>query len=187
MVGQLVSSSRRLILFSYKHRIRSLKVLYPGPAETIKTLRRWTQPNISTLQVFQSFSHQCKSLFFQFFPKIVIRFLYEYILNLLKANLQSTRRHHVTNFENEVQIFSLKGIKNTWEQRRDVLESQKGLQLVKVVTLPVNNHLFRYEAVCSRPCFCIQQQQELEYSGNYKAGASKVSSLTKSHVPNSFV
>ena len=64
---------------------------------------------------------------------------------------------------------------------------RKRLQLIKVSIPPVVNHLSWYGAVCSRPCFCVQQQQEFENSGSYKAGASKPSRWTKSHVLNWFV
>ena len=39
---------RRSVTLLYKHRIHSLKILYPGPAETIKNFGRWTH-NISLL------------------------------------------------------------------------------------------------------------------------------------------
>ena len=54
---------------------------------------------------------------------------------------------------------------------------------MKVVILPVINHLSWYVADCSRPRFSAQQRQEFEHSGSYKAGDSKLSSWTKSHVP----
>ena len=117
-------------------------------------------------------------------PKELIRFLYECIVKILRRNLQSIKRHHVKKLQNEMPSRSLKRI--TWKQRRDVLPSEKRLQLIKVNTLPVVNHLPWYGAVCSRPCLSIQQQLEFEYSGSYKGGASKISSSTKSHVPNWF-
>ena len=70
----------------------------------------------------------------------------------------------------------------TWRQRREVLSSQKLLQLIKVITLPTGNHYSWYGSVCSRPCFC--KQEEFEYSDSYRAGNSKVSSWRKSHVQN---
>ena len=45
--------------------------------------------------------------------------------------------------------------KITWKQRRNVLSSKKGLQLIAVITPPVINHLFWYGAVCSCPGFCV--------------------------------
>ena len=96
---------------------------------------------------------------------------------------ENIRRHHVTNFQTKDRWRSLKGI--NWKQRREVLASEKGLQLMKVITAPVKKHLFWYGAVCSRACFCVQQEN-FGYSGNYKARASKVSSWTKCHVPNWF-
>ena len=115
-----------------------------------------TTQNLSTLQVFQSFSHKCKSLFLQSCPKEFIRFLCECIINLLKGNLQSIKRHHVVTFQIEVRLLSLK--RTTWKQRRDILASERGLQLIKVNTPTVINHLCSYGPVCPRTCFCVQQK-----------------------------
>ena len=64
--------------------------------------------NLSTLQVFQSLSRKCKSRFLQSCPKEFIRFLCECIVNLLKGNLQTIKRHHVVKFQDEVWLLSLK-------------------------------------------------------------------------------
>ena len=76
--------------------------------------------------------------------------------------------------------------KNHWKQRRDVLASEKALQLIKVNTPAVINHLSWSGAVCFRPCFCVQQQ-EYEYADSNKAGTSKVSSWPIFHVPNRLI
>ena len=127
----------------------------------------WTRKtqNLSTFQVFQSFSHKCKSLFLQSCPKEFVRFLCECIVNLLKGNLQSIKRQQVTKFQNKVRLLSLKTV--TRKQRREVLASRKVLQLIKVITPPFISHLSWHRAVFSRSCFCIQQG--LEYPINCKA------------------
>ena len=84
-------------------------------------------------------SHKWKSHFLQSCPKEFIRFLCECIVNLLKGNLQAIKRHHVVKFQDEVLLLSLK--RTTWKQRRNVLSSEKGLQLIAVITPPVINHL----------------------------------------------
>ena len=94
--------------------------------------------NFSTLQVFQLLSRKSKSHFLQSCPKEFIRFLCECIVNLLNGNLQAIRRRHVVNFRDEVWLPSLE---TTWKQRRNVLSSEKGLQIIAAITLPVNNHL----------------------------------------------
>ena len=144
----------------------------------------WTMntQNLSTLQECQSFSHKCKSLFLQSCPKEFIRFLCDCVINLLKGNLQSIKRQHVVKFQNQVRLLSLK--RTIWKQRRDILVSERGSQLIKVITSPVINHLSCYRPVCPRSCFCVQQK--FDYSVSYKAGTSKVSTFTKSHVPNWF-
>ena len=95
--------------------------------------------NLSTLQVVQSLSRKCKSNILQSCPKEFIRFLCECIVNLLKGNLQSIKRHHVVKFQDEVWLLLLKI--TTWKQRSNVLLSEKGLQLIAVITPPVINHL----------------------------------------------
>ena len=69
-----------------------------------QTFRTMNAQNLSTLQVFRSFSHRSKSLFIQSCPKEFIQFLCECILNLLKGNMQSIKSHHVTNIESKVRI-----------------------------------------------------------------------------------
>ena len=95
--------------------------------------------NLSTFQVFQLLSRKCKSNFLQSCPKEIIWLLYECIVNLLKGNLQAIKRHHVVMFEDEVWLLLLKRI--TWKQRRNLLSSEKGLQLIAVVTPPVINNV----------------------------------------------
>ena len=95
--------------------------------------------NLSTLQVFQLLSCTCKSHFLQSCPKEFIRFLCESIVNLLKGNLQDIKRHHVRKFQVDVWLILLK--RTAWKQRRNVLSSEKGLQLIAVITAHVINHL----------------------------------------------
>ena len=57
---------------------------------------------LSTLRVFQSISNKYKSLFLQSRPKQFISFLRECVVNLLKGNLQSIKRHHVTKLQKEL-------------------------------------------------------------------------------------
>ena len=92
----------------------------------------WTMStqNLCTLQVFQSFSHKCKNLFLQSCPKKFIRFLCKCILNLLKGNLQSIKRHHVANFQSEFRLSTLK--RTNWKQRWDILASERGYSSLKL-------------------------------------------------------
>ena len=117
----------------------------------------WTMntQNLTTLQVFQSFSHKWEKLFLQSYPKKFLRFLSECNINLLRGSLQSIKRHHVAEIQSEVRLLSLR--RTTWKQKRDILASERGLQLIKVMTPPVINLLFWYGAVCPRSWFCVQQ------------------------------
>ena len=108
--------------------------------------------NLSTLLVFQSFSHKCKSFFPQFCAKEFTRFLCECIKNLLKGNLQNIKRHHVAKFQSRVRLLSLK--RTTWKQRRDILSFERGLQLIKVITPPVINHCLDMDQFVLLPAFC---------------------------------
>ena len=64
------------------------------------------------------------------------------------------------------------------EAKKVVLTIEKGLQPLKVFTAPAIDYLTRNGAICSRPCFCVQQQS-FHYSGSYKWEAPKISSKKK--------
>ena len=140
--------------------------------------------------VFQPFSDKCKNLFLQFCPKELIRFLCECIGNLMNEDLQGKKTHHVTKFQNNSWLlFFVFWI--TWMQRKDVLASKNGLQLIEVNIPAIINLLLEFAAVCFHPCFCVQQQQqqqqrEFENSGSCKTRASRISGCTKSHLPQWF-
>ena len=95
--------------------------------------------NLSTHQVFQSLSRKCKSHFLQSCPKEFIRFLCECVVNILKGNFQTIKRQPMVNLQDEVWLLLLKT--TTGKQRRNILSSEKGLQLIAVLTPPVINHL----------------------------------------------
>ena len=139
-----------------------------------------TTQNLYTLQVFLCFSHECKSDLLQCCPKDLIMLLCGCIVNLFRRNLQSLKKHHVTKFQNEVQLLS-KII--TWKQSRNVPALRKGFQLIKVNTHLVISHSSLYGAFFSHHCFCIQEH-EFECSVKYKAGDSEVSNGTKFWVQN---
>ena len=110
----------------------------------------WTinKRKFSALQVFQPFSHKSKNLFLRSCPNEFIRCLCDYIVKNRKGNWQSIKRLHVTKIHSEIWLFAPK--KFTWKQRRDVLASGKRLQLTKVITPPVFNHLSWHETICPR-------------------------------------
>ena len=85
--------------------------------------------------MFQSFSYKCKNLLRQSCPKEFIRFLCKCIEHLLERKLQRAKRYHMAKFQREVRLFFLKS--TTCKQRREVLGAEKGLQLLKVFTIPV--------------------------------------------------
>ena len=120
------------------------------------------------------------------FPSVLPKRVYPVSLRMhnkpAQRKLQSIKRHHATKFQSHVRLLSLK--RTTWKQRRHLLASGSGLQLIKVFTLHVINQLSWYGPVCLRSLFSVQQK--FDYPVSYKAGTSKVSTFTKSHVPNWF-
>ena len=110
---------------------------------------------LPTLQLFQSFSHKSKTLFFNSCLNEFIRFLCKCTKTLLKGTLQSIKRHHV------VARFQKRCLTVVYKMYS--LEAKKGLAGVrkivtplKIFTLPVINDLSWYGAVCPRSCFCVQ-------------------------------
>ena len=84
------------------------KFYIPEQLKHLKTLNDEHTKSLSTLQVFQSLSRECESHFLQSCPKEFVRFLCECIVNLLKGNLQTTKRHHVVKFRDEMWLLTLK-------------------------------------------------------------------------------
>ena len=88
--------------------------------------------------LFQSLSFKSKSHFLQSCPKF-----YPVSMRMLSKSaqrkLQTKKRHHLVKFQDELWLLLLK--RTTWKQKRNVLSSEKGLQLTAVITLPVINHL----------------------------------------------
>ena len=75
-----------------------------------------SRQSLSTVQVFQFYSRKRKNLQLQSCPKAFVWFLCECIVYLLEGNLQSSQRHHLTNFQNAVWLFFLK--RTIWKLRR---------------------------------------------------------------------
>ena len=107
------------------------KFIYPNQW-SIKYHWTMNTRNFSSLQVFQSIVHKCKSLLLQSCRKDFIGFLCECIVDL-KGNLQSIKRHHITKFHNEVRLLSLRRL--TWKQRRGALVWKESLKLKKFLLL----------------------------------------------------
>ena len=74
----------------------------------------------------------------KFFPSVLPKRVYPVSLRMHKKSAQRKpekhKKHHVVNIQNEVRLLSLKG--TTWNQRRDILASERGLQLIKLLLLP---------------------------------------------------
>ena len=77
------------------------------------------------------------------FPSVLPKRVYPVSLRMHNKYAQrkpaSSKRHHLKKFKNEIRLLALK--RTTWKQRRDILLSARGLQLIKVITPPVINHL----------------------------------------------
>ena len=107
------------------------KFYIPKRLKLLRTLDKEQTKSLCSPSVALAFLQMQKS-FSSVLPKEFLRFLCECIVNLLKGNLQAIKRHHVVKCENEVWLLSLK--RTTWKQRRNVLLSEKGLQLTAVIT-----------------------------------------------------
>ena len=89
-----------------------------------------------------------------------------------QKNLQFIKRHYVVKFQDEVWLLLLK--RTFWKQKRNVLSSEKGLQLVAVITLPGINLCLGMEKIFFVPAsvynksVAIQSDTKQELP-NYKA------------------
>ena len=150
-----VAMDRWSITVLYRQWSHSLKVLYPGPVETIETFGRWTQ-KISLVSKFYNYFPTNANAFSFSLVQNFIRFFCECTVNLLKENLQRKKRHHVTKFQNEIRLLSVKRI--TWKQRLDVRAYERGPKLVNIINPPVINHSSWHGTVCLCSWFCVQKQ-----------------------------
>ena len=83
------------------------------------------------------------------FPSALTKRFYPVSLRMHNKSAQRKRakhekRHHVAKFPSKVRLLSLK--RTTRKQRRDILPSERGVQLIKVITPSVFYHLSRYGA-----------------------------------------
>ena len=178
-IGWSFATNRRSITFTYNHWVHSLENFYPGQIEPFKSYGRWEHEVSLLSRCSNHFPAKARNLLLQPCPKVFIMFLFECTVNLLKGNMQGNKRPDKTSNGSTI-AFSKELHMEAKKRRSDV---RKGLQLKTVITLYLMNDLSRFGAVCFRPCFCVQQQ-EFEHSGSYKIGVSRVSSWTKSHIPN---
>ena len=109
--------------------------------ERLKHLRTWDDEHTKSLyspSVPIAFPQMQKSLS-SVLPKKVYPVSMRMDSKSTQKKLANRKKHHVVKFQDEVWLLSLK--RTTWKQRRIVLSSEKFLQLIAVITLPVINHL----------------------------------------------
>ena len=87
----------------------------------------------------QWFSRKWKFQLLQTCLREFIQFLCECIVDALKRNLPSMRRHLVEKFCFVLHLLCLDTA--SWKQRKHVLASGKGLLLIKILTSPSISHL----------------------------------------------
>ena len=83
--------------------------------------------------------------------------------------MQSTKRHHVVKFQNEVRFLFLK--RTSWKQRRDNVASEKGLQFLIVIS----------------PLFlsiCLDMEQFFSVRASVYNKKVQTQSVTKQELPN---
>ena len=180
-VDWLVATNSRLITFLYKQRTQSLKVSYSGTPEAFEVFAR----RIYKISLFSKCSNQFptsgKVICFS-----VVQIVYPVSLRrLIKSAERKPANHNKTSRGKlSKRDWIIVSKRTTWKQRREILASESGLQLIEVTTPPVNNQLSWQGAVRSRSYFCVQQ--EFDCPSSYKEGTSKVSAFRKSQEPNWF-
>ena len=138
IVNWTVAWNRRLITFLYKYWIHCRKVCYPGPAGRIKTFGRWQHKIYLLSQCSNQFPTNAKA-FFSVLSKRVCPVFAQMQCKPSQGNLQSIKRHHMTEFQNELWLFLLKRI--TWKRRSGIQKMTKA-------------HKCKYSS-CHQPFVCI--------------------------------
>ena len=122
------------------------------------------------------------------FLSVLSKIISQVPLRMYKKSSQRNSAKHKKTSLNEVSKRSSIAFfnKNHLEAKKGNSDTRKMFTTHEIFTPPVINQMSSYGAVCSRPCFSVQQQQqqqELEYSSSYKTGTSKVSGWKK--IPHS--
>ena len=151
------------------------KFLNPGPAESVKTFRRWTRKISPLSKCSNHFPTNAKVVCFSLAQKIPERMFSKY--NQRKhAKHKKTSRDKISK-GNPIVLSE----KSHLEAKKRRSGSRKRVTTHKIITPPVINQFSWHGAVCFCFCFCLQQVFENPVS--YKTGASKVPTFTKSHIP----
>ena len=89
------------------------------------------------------------------FPSVLLKRVYSVSLRMHNKSAQRKPAKHkkTSRGKNSKRGLTIVSKRTTSKPRRDVLASEKGLQLSKVITPPVINHLSWYGAVFLRSCF----------------------------------
>ena len=116
----------------------SVKILYSRTFKISMTLDNEDTKSLCSPSASIAFP-QMQNHFLQSCAKENIRSLWERIVNLLKGILQAIKRHHVVRFQDEVRLPLLK--RTIWKQIRNVLSSEKGMQLIALITPPIISRL----------------------------------------------
>ena len=124
----LVATNRQSITLIYKHRIHSLKILYPRPSETVKKFGRWTQKT----SLFSKCSNHFPTIGEAFSLSLAQR-VYQVPLRMYSKSSQSKpvkqKKTERDKISNKIRMLLLKGI--TWKQRKEVLTAENGFNPIK--------------------------------------------------------
>ena len=160
IIDWLVATNVRLITFLCKHSTHSLKLLYPPMVERFKVLEQWPLKISLLAECCSGFRANAKVFSFSLAQKILSGGvpLRRHSKSAESKPAKHTKNITWLNFKTKFGFFSLK--LGTWKQRKDLLDSKKSLQVMKVITRPGLIPLFWHGAVCSCLCFWIQQKFE---------------------------
>ena len=140
--GQLLIdlSSRTDDRFRYciKNRTHSINVSYPGPTEqSIFSNDEYTK-SLHTASTPIIFPQMEKS-----FPSVLFKRVYQVLLRMhSKSSQRKPARHKKTSRDKTSKPSSVAFSKTNHFEARDLLACEKRLQLIKIITSAVINHLF---------------------------------------------
>ena len=128
------------------------KIFIPERLKHLRTLDDEHTKSLYSGSVATAFPQMQKSL-----SSVLPKRIYPFSMRMHSISTQRKLASHKKTSRGKVSRRGLVSIakKTTWRQRRNVLSSEKGLQLLAIITPPVINQLSGYGTDCSCPSFCV--------------------------------
>ena len=121
-----------------------------------KILLFWTMNTqyLSMLNMFQSWTPKCRKLFLLHCPKDFIGFISECIVNMLRGQLDDLKKTDVQKYQKEIKKLARK--RTPLHERRKILSSTKGLNLIATITKSIIVKLSWNGTVCSHSAIFVR-------------------------------